>query len=168
MHVSGFPRILAVDDNQQNLSLLKRALTSAHYEVITAEDGPTALKLVGSAEPDLEKLHGSAYRHDHHARSERTLLLIHLRGRKIPIVLGAGRNVLQRYNRVANSAVGEEQQVLRFFLLAANILIDRHGGFLFFNRRSHVADAALREGPAMKHPAARETTTKNILARPAR
>ena len=51
--MSGFPRILAVDDNKQNLSLLERALTSAQYEVVTAEDGPTALKLIGSAAPDL-------------------------------------------------------------------------------------------------------------------
>ncbi|HEY2920353.1 MAG TPA: response regulator, partial [Candidatus Binatia bacterium] len=51
--MNGFPRILAVDDNKQNLSLLERALTSAKYEVVTAEDGPTALKLIGSAKPDL-------------------------------------------------------------------------------------------------------------------
>ena len=51
--MSGFSRILAVDDNKQNLSLLERALTSAKYEVVTAEDGPTALKLIGSAKPDL-------------------------------------------------------------------------------------------------------------------
>jgi adenylate cyclase len=51
--VSGLPRILAVDDNKQNLSLLEKALTAAQYEVIKAEDGPTALKLVGSAAPDL-------------------------------------------------------------------------------------------------------------------
>ena len=51
--MSQFPRILAVDDNKQNLSLLERALTSAHYEVITAEDGPTALQLIGSTAPDL-------------------------------------------------------------------------------------------------------------------
>ena len=51
--MSGFPRILAVDDNKQNLSLLERALTSAQYAVVTAEDGPTALKLIGSAAPDL-------------------------------------------------------------------------------------------------------------------
>ncbi|HEX2230287.1 MAG TPA: adenylate/guanylate cyclase domain-containing protein [Candidatus Binatia bacterium] len=46
-------RILAVDDNKQNLSLLERALAAAHYEVVTAGDGPTALELIGSAEPDL-------------------------------------------------------------------------------------------------------------------
>jgi len=51
--VSQFPRILAVDDNKQNLTLLERALTSAQYEVITAEDGPTALKLIDSEAPDL-------------------------------------------------------------------------------------------------------------------
>ena len=46
--MSGFPRILAVDDNKQNLSLLEKALTSAQYEVVTAQDGPTALKLIGT------------------------------------------------------------------------------------------------------------------------
>ncbi|HVO94655.1 MAG TPA: response regulator, partial [Terriglobales bacterium] len=51
--MSQFPRILAVDDNKQNLTLLERALTSAQYEVITAEDGPTALKLIDSEAPDL-------------------------------------------------------------------------------------------------------------------
>jgi class 3 adenylate cyclase len=53
MHVSGSSRILAVDDNKQNLSLLQRALASAQYEVVTAEDGPTALQLIGRAAPDL-------------------------------------------------------------------------------------------------------------------
>ena len=47
------PRILAVDDNKQNLDLLTKALTSAQYEVITATDGPTALNLVESAAADL-------------------------------------------------------------------------------------------------------------------
>ena len=51
--MSELPRILAVDDNKQNLTLLERALTSAQYAVVTAEDGPTALKLIGSAAPDL-------------------------------------------------------------------------------------------------------------------
>jgi adenylate cyclase len=53
VHVSGTPRILAVDDNKQNLSLLERALTSAQYQVVTAEEGATALKLIDSAAPDL-------------------------------------------------------------------------------------------------------------------
>jgi len=51
--VSGFSRILAVDDNKQNLSLLERALTSAKYEVVTAEDGPPAFSRTGSGKPDL-------------------------------------------------------------------------------------------------------------------
>ena len=51
--MSELPRILAVDDNKQNLTLLERALTSAQYAVVTAEDGPTALELIGSAAPDL-------------------------------------------------------------------------------------------------------------------
>src|SRR5215470_12314546 len=46
-------RILAVDDNRQNLELLTKALTSAKYEVITANDGLTALKLVENAAADL-------------------------------------------------------------------------------------------------------------------
>jgi class 3 adenylate cyclase len=44
---------LAVDDNKQNLTLLKKALTVANYEVVTAIDGPSALALIESATPDL-------------------------------------------------------------------------------------------------------------------
>jgi adenylate cyclase len=47
------PRILAVDDNRQNLELLTKALTSAKYEVLTATDGPTALNLVESSSAEL-------------------------------------------------------------------------------------------------------------------
>ncbi|MBI4523654.1 MAG: response regulator [Deltaproteobacteria bacterium] len=50
---SGPARILAVDDNRQNLELLKKALTSAEYEVITVADGPAALEHVQTAAPDL-------------------------------------------------------------------------------------------------------------------
>ena len=53
MDVSGSFRILAVDDNKQNLSLLEKALRTAQYQVITAQDGETALELIGSAAPDL-------------------------------------------------------------------------------------------------------------------
>ena len=47
------PRILAVDDNKQNLEILRKTLTTAAYEIITANDGPTALSLIESALPDL-------------------------------------------------------------------------------------------------------------------
>lgn len=47
------PRILAVDDNRQNLELLTKALTAASYEVITATDGAAALNLLESASSDL-------------------------------------------------------------------------------------------------------------------
>ena len=47
------PKILAVDDNKQNLELLTRALSAAKYEVITAGDGPTALQLIDSGAVDL-------------------------------------------------------------------------------------------------------------------
>jgi adenylate cyclase len=46
-------KILAVDDNRQNLELLTRALSAAHYEVITATDGPTALQLIDGGAVDL-------------------------------------------------------------------------------------------------------------------
>ena len=46
-------RILAVDDNKQNLVLVEKALTNAHYEVLTAQDGPSALSVIHSAAPDL-------------------------------------------------------------------------------------------------------------------
>ena len=51
--MSGSPLILAVDDNKQNLSLLEKALTAAQYEVVTAEDGLTALELIDRSAPDL-------------------------------------------------------------------------------------------------------------------
>jgi class 3 adenylate cyclase len=51
--LSRSPRILAIDDNKQNLSLLQTALTAANYEVITAGDGASGLKLIESAAPDL-------------------------------------------------------------------------------------------------------------------
>ena len=47
------PKILAVDDNKQNLDVLTKALTAAQYDIITATDGPTALKLVETDSPDL-------------------------------------------------------------------------------------------------------------------
>lgn len=47
------PRILAVDDNKQNLAMLQTALSTEAYEVITAADGLTALKLIDSVAPDL-------------------------------------------------------------------------------------------------------------------
>ncbi|HKY09551.1 MAG TPA: adenylate/guanylate cyclase domain-containing protein [Candidatus Binatia bacterium] len=51
--MSGRPRILAVDDNKQNLSLLERALTAVQYDVVTAEEGATALELIDKSAPDL-------------------------------------------------------------------------------------------------------------------
>jgi class 3 adenylate cyclase len=46
-------RILAVDDNKQNLDILRKTLTTGKYEVITAMDGPTALNLIATDKPDL-------------------------------------------------------------------------------------------------------------------
>lgn len=50
---NSIPKILAVDDNQQNLQLLIRSLSAAKYEVITASDGPTALQLIEGGGVDL-------------------------------------------------------------------------------------------------------------------
>jgi adenylate cyclase len=47
------PRILAVDDNKQNLDILQKTLTAANYEVTTAADGSTALSHIDSASSDL-------------------------------------------------------------------------------------------------------------------
>jgi DNA-binding response OmpR family regulator len=47
------PRILIVDDNQQNAELVEDQLSGGNYELRTAYDGEQALKLVRSWQPDL-------------------------------------------------------------------------------------------------------------------
>ncbi|WP_395831395.1 PleD family two-component system response regulator [Elstera sp.] len=46
-------RILVVDDILPNIKLLEAKLTSEYYDVISAENGPTALELARSESPDL-------------------------------------------------------------------------------------------------------------------
>jgi len=46
-------RILVIEDDQQLQGLLRRILTSSGYEVATALDGVTGLKLVESFQPEL-------------------------------------------------------------------------------------------------------------------
>ncbi|RTE02087.1 diguanylate cyclase [Paenibacillus whitsoniae] len=46
-------RILIIDDEPHNLSILRIFLSSLHYEVITIEDGREALKIVRETMPDL-------------------------------------------------------------------------------------------------------------------
>lgn len=46
-------RILVVDDILPNIKLLEAKLTSEYYDVISAENGPTALELARSQSPDL-------------------------------------------------------------------------------------------------------------------
>ena len=46
-------RILVVDDIPTNLKLLEAKLTAEYYDVVTAEDGASALALVESNPPDL-------------------------------------------------------------------------------------------------------------------
>lgn len=46
-------KILVVDDNPKNIKLLAELLKAERHEVITAESGETALKLVAAEKPDL-------------------------------------------------------------------------------------------------------------------
>jgi len=47
------PRILAVDDHEDNRRIFHDALTMAGYEVIEAVDAPEALRLAEAEAPDL-------------------------------------------------------------------------------------------------------------------
>ena len=47
------PRILVVDDEPAVTDLLAYNLRKAHYDVLTAADGRTALRLAGESKPDL-------------------------------------------------------------------------------------------------------------------
>ena len=46
-------RVLVVDDVLPNVKLLEAKLESEYFEVITANDGPTALQLVDEQAPDI-------------------------------------------------------------------------------------------------------------------
>jgi CheY-like chemotaxis protein len=46
-------KILIVEDNEYNLDALKRRLERKGYEVISAVEGETGVKLAGSEHPDL-------------------------------------------------------------------------------------------------------------------
>ena len=46
-------KVLVVDDEAANVALLTTLLTREGYSVVTASDGDEALKMVGSAHPDL-------------------------------------------------------------------------------------------------------------------
>ena len=50
MHPS---RILVIEDNEDNLSLIRLLLERANYEVVIASDGFTGLELARSEHPDL-------------------------------------------------------------------------------------------------------------------
>ncbi|HEX5380356.1 MAG TPA: PleD family two-component system response regulator [Phenylobacterium sp.] len=46
-------RILVVDDIEANVRLLEAKLSAEYYEVLTANDGPTALALAAAEKPDI-------------------------------------------------------------------------------------------------------------------
>jgi adenylate cyclase len=53
MSGNGRGTILVVDDVPENVRLLGAVLAARGYDVVSATDGPAALDLVGSANPDL-------------------------------------------------------------------------------------------------------------------
>lgn len=53
MRNSAAGKILVVDDEPQNVKVLKRLMTRLGYEVVTASDGEAALRVVTSDAPDL-------------------------------------------------------------------------------------------------------------------
>jgi len=46
-------RILVVDDIESNVRLLEAKLSAEYYDVLTASDGPTALAIAASEQPDI-------------------------------------------------------------------------------------------------------------------
>jgi CheY-like chemotaxis protein len=46
-------RVLIVDDNDDNLRIMRGILTGQGFEVRTAVDGPSALELIEQARPDV-------------------------------------------------------------------------------------------------------------------
>jgi two-component system cell cycle response regulator len=46
-------RILVVDDIEANVKLLEAKLAAEYYDVLTANDGPTALAIAASESPDI-------------------------------------------------------------------------------------------------------------------
>jgi two-component system, cell cycle response regulator DivK len=46
-------RILVVEDNQDNMTLISDVLLSLNYEVIQATDGEQGVKVAGAEKPDL-------------------------------------------------------------------------------------------------------------------
>lgn len=53
MNETGMPKILVVDDNVQNLELLQAYLEDLDCQIISAEEGETALEIINSEMPDL-------------------------------------------------------------------------------------------------------------------
>ena len=47
------PKILVIDDNQQNLELLQAYLEDIHCELLAANDGPEGLEMINQDPPDL-------------------------------------------------------------------------------------------------------------------
>lgn len=50
---AGKARVLVIDDERGILDFFKKALTGEGYRVLTARDGPTGLKKIGKAKPDI-------------------------------------------------------------------------------------------------------------------
>ena len=46
-------RVLIIEDNEDNLSLMRLLLERAEYEVLAAEEGMTGLKIASQEQPDI-------------------------------------------------------------------------------------------------------------------
>jgi two-component system cell cycle response regulator DivK len=46
-------RVLIIEDNEDNLSLMRLLLERAEYEVLAAEDGISGLKIANQEQPDI-------------------------------------------------------------------------------------------------------------------
>lgn len=46
-------RVLIIEDNEDNLSLMRLLLERAEYEVLAAEDGKTGLEIAGKEQPEI-------------------------------------------------------------------------------------------------------------------
>ena len=46
-------RVLIIEDNEDNLSLMRLLLERAEYEVLTAQDGITGLELASKEQPEI-------------------------------------------------------------------------------------------------------------------
>ena len=101
-------RILIVDDEDAVRTLLRRLLTMQSYDVVEAEDGPTALKLLRSERPDMVLLDVSLPVQDG------LEVLAHVRKESdVPVILVTAR--ADESDRVVGLRMGADDYVVKPF-----------------------------------------------------